>query len=165
MSESERITWANLVAKLVAGIWYFSYVLSLPAGVDLSDPGIAKRLVWPIIVVGLVSGTMLRAVQKRTGGGIDAAQRDERDDLITLRATRIAYGVFGVAVGTVFILVMPFRPQHFRLGTGESLTTFQLLGGKDPLQVMHVAQLLLLALLLASITLSASRIFYYRRGY
>lgn len=165
MSEGERITWADLIAKLVAGIWYFSYILSLPVGADLSDPDIFKRLVWPIIVVGLVSGMVLRKVQKRTGDGLDAAQHDERDNLITLRATRNAHGVFAVAIGVVFLLIMPFEALRFGRGYQGTATVFELLGGTGPLQAMHVAQLLLLSLLLASLTLNASRIYYYRRGY
>lgn len=165
MSERERISWVELIAKLVAGSWYFGHILSLPTGADLLDPKLAMWLVWPIIVVSIVCGALMRVVQKRTGGGSDAAQHDERDSLINLRATRIAFGVFTVAVGAVWMLVMLIeRERSYRDGHGEPATVLELLS-TGPLQVMHVAQLLLLSGLLASITLNASRIFYYRRGY
>lgn len=165
MSERERISWVELITKLVAGTLYFGHILSLPAGADLLDPHTARIAMWfigPIIVVSIVCGALMRVVQKRTGGGSDAAQHDERDSLINLRATRIAFGVFTVAVGAVWMLIMLIeRERSYR---GEPATVLELLS-TGPLQVMHVAQLLLLSGLLASITLNASRIFYYRRGY
>jgi hypothetical protein len=61
------------------------------------------------------------------------------------------------------IALLEWGRRHWR-SPARADTVLELLG-TGPLQAMHVAQLLLLALTLSAIALHASRIFYYRRGH
>jgi hypothetical protein len=170
MSEQERISWVALIVNVVIGAWYFGRVLAAPAEADLFGPQIAKLaigLVITAVLVGIACEVLLRIVQQRTGGGSDAAVQDERDALIDLKATRNAHGVLGVAVVVVLVQIALLEwgaRSRYWSWRYEPETVLGLLG-TGPLQSMHVAQLLLAALGLAAITLNASRVFYYRRGY
>lgn len=168
MSNEERISWVGLLVNLIIAWWYFSRILLLPADADLFGPRIfafAVKLVMLAVLISIACEVLLRVVQKRTGGGGDAAARDERDALIALKATRNAHGVLGFAVVVVLVQVALSEWVHrYWGGRGESDTILELMG-RGPLQAMHVAQLLLLALTLSAITLNVSRIIYYRRGY
>lgn len=167
MSNEERISWVALIVNLVIGGWYFSRILALPADADLFGPRtavFAASLVMVAIIVSILCEVLLRVVQKQTGGGGDAATRDERDALISLRATRNAHGVLGFALVAVLVQIALVEwAQRYR-GRRDPGTVLELLA-TGPLEAMHVAQLLLAALTFAAIMLNASRVFYYRRGY
>jgi hypothetical protein len=170
MSNQERISWVALVINVVIGYWYFSRILALPADADLFGPltaAFAAKLVMLAVLVGIASEILLHIVQKSTGGGGDAAAEDERDALISLKATRNAHGVLGFAVVVVLVQIALLEwgsRSRYWSWRYEPETVLGLLG-TGPLQSMHVAQLLLAALGLAAIALNASRVFYYRRGY
>jgi hypothetical protein len=170
MSEQERVSWVSLVVNLVIGYWYFGRVFSLPASADLFGPGMgffAIKLVTFAIIFGIVSEVVLRAVQRRTrlGEGADATTRDERDDLINLKATRNAHGVLVAAIIVVLAQIAMLGWGISYLPPRPAPDTMLELMARGPLAPMHLAQLLLLALTLAAITVYASRIVYYRRGY
>jgi hypothetical protein len=168
MSERERISWVNLLINLVIGGWYFSRILALPADADLWGPrtaAFAVGLIVTAIVVAIVCEILLRIIQRTTGGGADAAGHDERDALINLKAMRNAHGMLGAAVVVVLVQIALIEwLQRYRGWRGDPQTVLELLA-TGPLQSMHVAQLLLLALMLTTVTLNASRIYFYRRGY
>jgi hypothetical protein len=168
MSNEERISWVALLVNLIVASWYFSRILQLPADADLFSPlvfAFTVKLVILAILVSIGCEILLRIVQKSTGGGGDAAQRDERDALIGLKATRNAHGVLGLAVVVVLVQIALVEwARRYRGGQRDPQTILELLGS-GPLQGMHIAQLLLAALTVAAVTLNASRIFYYRRGY
>lgn len=169
MSNEERISWVALLVNLIVASWYFTRILQLPADADLFSPlvfAFTVKLVMLAILVSIGCEILLRIVQKSTGGGGDAAARDERDALINLKATRNAHGVLGFAVVAVLVQIAGLewasRYWHRRFEVPE--TVLGLLG-TGPLEPMHIAQLLLAALTLAAVTLNASRVFFYRRGY
>jgi hypothetical protein len=170
MSEQERVSWVSLVVSVVIGYWYFERVLGLPASADVFGPrtsAFAMRLVVLAVFVAIASEVLLRIVQKHTrgGDGTDAAAHDERDELIKLKATRNAYGVLSAAIIVVLMQVALIEwAQRYRNRTADPDTVLELIL-TGPLAPMHVAPLLLLALTLSGITVYASRIFYYRRGY
>lgn len=168
MSHEERVSWVALLVNLVVGGWYFSHVFALPADADMLGPGtfgFVVSLVVIAIILSIACEIALRIVQRASGEQDGAAPRDERDALISLKATRNAHGVLGIAVVSVLVQItlIEWAARH-RSSRGTPETVLELLG-TGPLQAMHVAQLLLLALTLAAITLNASRVFYYRRGY
>jgi hypothetical protein len=170
MSEQERVSWVSLFINLVIGLWYFERVLGLPAGADLFGPRMAVfalNLIVFSIFVGIASEVLLRAVQKRSRGGerADATPIDERDALIDLKSSRNAYGVLSVALIAVLVQIalVEWATRRGRL-LPEPETVFELIA-TGPLAPMHIAQLLLFALTLGGITVYASRIVYYRRGY
>jgi hypothetical protein len=73
--------------------------------------------------------------------------------------------VLGAAIVVVLVQIALLEwGQRYSGRRAQPDTVLELLAS-GPLQTMHVAQLLLAALTLAAITLNASRIFYYRRGY
>ncbi len=170
MSEQERVSWVALVVNLLIGYWYFGRVFSLPASADLFGPGMAAfaiRLIIFAVSVTIVGEVVLRVVQKRTrrGEGVDATARDERDVLISLKASRNAYGVLAAAVIVVLVQIALLAwAQRFLWRRPEPETVLDLMV-TGPLAPMHLAQLLLLALTLAAITVYASRIVYYRKGH
>jgi hypothetical protein len=169
MSQQERVSWVSLVVNLVIGYWYFERVFSLPAGADLFGPRMAVFAINLIILsvfIGIASELVLRAVQKRAGGeGADKSQIDERDRLIDLKATRNAHGVLWTAVFIVLVQIALLEwAQRFGHRISDPQTVLELMV-TGPLAPMHIAQVLLLGLTLAGITVYASRIFFYRRGY
>lgn len=168
MSDHERISWVNLLVNLVVPAWYFQRILSLPADADLFGPRMVPfvvSLVTAAILVSVACEILLRIVQKQQGEGAGSARRDERDDLINLKAARNAHGVLGAALIVVLVQIalLEWSVRHWRR-PADADSVLELLA-TGPLQAMHVAQLLLAALALGAITLNASRIFYYRRGY
>ncbi len=170
MSEQERVSWVSLVVSLVIGYWYFERVLGLPASADVFGPrtaAFATSLIILAVLVAIASEVVLRIVQNhaRGGEGTDATAHDERDELINLKASRNAYGVLSSAIVVVLAQVALLEwAQRYRNRTADPETVFELML-TGPLAPMHIAQMLLLALTLGGITVYASRIFFYRRGY
>lgn len=169
MSNEERISWAALLVNLIVASWYFGRILQLPADADLFSPLIfafTVKLVMLAVLVSIGCEILLRIVQKSTGGGGDAAPRDERDVLINLKATRNAHGVLGIAVVSTLVQIagLEWARRYGNRRDHDPETVVGLLS-TGPLEPMHIVQMLLAALTLAAVTLNASRIFYYRRGY
>jgi hypothetical protein len=170
MSEQERVSWVSLLVNAAIGCWYFGKVLSLPASANLFGPGMglfAIKLVTFAILFGIASEVVLRAVQRRAsrGEGDDATARDERDELIDLKATRNAHGVLTAAIIVVLVQTALLGWSLGYLRPRPAPETMLELLARGPLAPMHMAQLLLLALTLGAITVYASRVVYYRRGY
>jgi len=174
MSQQERVSWLSLLTTLLIGYWYFHAVFALPADANLHGPAMARlvtKLIVMAIAIGIAGELLLRVVQNRPhAAGPDATPADERDALIHLKATRNAHVALGLGVILVLcqIAMLEMAPRFAgRLAAqpvqGPDTLLQRLLTG--PLSALHVAQLLLLALTLASITLYGSRVLYYRRGY
>lgn len=169
MSQQERVSWIALIVNALIGYWYFERVFSLPAGADLFGPRMAAfavQLIILSIVITIACEVALRVAQKAAGsGGVDKSKIDERDRLILLKAQRNAHGVLSMAIIVVLFQMAVLEWAHrFRNYNPDPRTVFELLA-TGPLAPMHVAQLLLLALTLSAITVYASRVFFYRRGY
>jgi len=174
MSQQERVSWLSLLTTLVIGYWYFQAVFALPADADLHGPAMARlvtKLIVMAIAIGIAGELLLRMVQYRSqAAGPDATSADERDALIHLKATRNAHVVLGLGVILVLcqVVMLEMTPRLAgRLAAGSAQVPDTLLQRllTGPLSALHVAQLLLLALTLASITLNGSRVLYNRRGY
>jgi len=177
MSQQERVSWVSLIVNVVVATWYFSFVFGLPAGADVLS-GVAMtvfvaKIVGVAMLLAIAAEILLRVVQRRSraDGSDDATLLDERDALISLKATRNAHAVLigGVVLLLVQIVLIEWvhglRSLEGTLAARPVPQTVldQILTG--PIAAAHVAQLLLLILTLAAITLYASRIFFYRRGY
>jgi len=163
MSNRERISWVALMVNLTAGGSYFANILLLPASADLFDSRVAHMSVWVVFLVIIASEVLSRIVQKRAGGGGDAADIDERDTAIQLRAHRNAHYVLGGALVAVIIRIVLIKGEpDSTLHNAESVLDVLM---KEPLAVMHVVQLLVAALCLSAVAFNLSRIFFYRRGY
>jgi len=171
MSQHERISWVALVVTGVVSVWYFALVLPAPGDSHLFGVGMAVFafiLIITAIFVAIASESLLRWVQRRTGG--DPSRRDqldERDRLINLRAGRNAYVVlFGSVVLVLGLIPMIQMMRSFAWPGGPALPNtvlVRMLTG--PLDGPLIAQWLLLALTLSDLCKYVTRIVSYRRGY
>jgi uncharacterized membrane protein len=170
MSQQERISWVALVINVVVSGLYFYGVFRMPGDSALLGPGMAifiGPLILFAIVVAIVCEIVLRLVQKR--GGDDPSrveQLDERDRLISLRAGHNAYAVLviGIAVVIGHIAATQWMSALWHASNAPTRTVLLRLA-VGPLNGPLIAQLLLLALTLASWCKYGTRIVSYRRGY
>ena len=170
MSRQERISWISLAISVVVGYSYFSTVLGLPAQADLHDGSLTRlaiRLAAVAIALGIIGEILLRRIQGRARGAVD---KDERDALINLKACRNGYAVLSVGVAAVLGDILTTEMRRFpRAAAGmqpvhaAATLAERLLEG--PLSAPLIAQLLLLAMTTAGISIYVSRIYFYRRGY
>jgi hypothetical protein len=166
MSKQERVSWVSLIVTLIVGAWYFSHVFALPADANLTGHAmthLVMNLIAISVVLGMLSELVLRWVSLRSCAGTDRTPQDERDTLISLKATRNAYGVLFIGVVAVLSQIVLVQWVQRSAHSAPATVLEQILTG--PLTPLHVAQLLLLATMLASSTVYISRIFFYRRGY
>jgi hypothetical protein len=169
MSQRERVTWISLAVTLVLGYWYFSRLIQLPADADLHS-GEMFRLVTRIIVLSImltiIGEIVVRIAQRHIHGTVtdDRTAFDERDVLIELKASRNAGAVLVCGVISVLVQIglLEWAQRRGHATPAESMLERLFTG---PLTGLHVAQYLLLALMLYSVTLYVSRIGYYRRGH
>ena len=166
MSQQERVSWVSIVVTLIVGGWYFSYVFGLPADANLAGHSMTRlvaNLIAISVILGMLSELVLRWVSLRScAGTTDRAPQDERDTLISLKATRNAYiaQFFGILIVLLQIVLVEWLQRSVHSAPATVLE--QILIG--PLSALHVAQLLLLAMMLTSATVYVSRIYFYRRG-
>jgi len=168
MSKQEQLSWVELIVNSIIAWWYFNHVLRLPANADLFGAHLLRfgiGLVILAIIVSIACHIALKIIQKVAGGGEDAAGRDERDDLISLRAVRNAHFVLGAGLMLTVVQIALTELTQRRGGPVPEPATILALLGTGPLAVQHVVQMLLLAVALGTFALNASRVFYYRRGY
>jgi hypothetical protein len=169
MSKQERLSWVSLVVNVLIGYWYFQAVLRMPPGADLFGPRMAAfaiQLIVLSVVISVACEVALQVAQKRAGGSAaDKNSVDERDTLINLKASRNAYAVLSTAIAVLLarVALVEWVQRSGRHGP-DPHSMFELLA-VGRLAPMHIAQLLLLALTVSAITVYASRLFFYRRGY
>ena len=167
MSKQERVSWLSLSVSLVVAWLYFSHVLQLPpdAGLRLHSGYIVGLIVLSITLT-IAGEIAFRVVMATAGREVDdSSAKDERDELIGLKATRNGHTVLSFAIIAVLAqvaLIEWFAPHVGRTGRvaetlGEAIV-------RGPLTPAILWQLLLAAMTLASIAIYASRIVYYRRG-
>ena len=165
MSNQERVSWVSLLSTVLIGWWYFSNVLPLPADADLhfSLAGFVTRLIVFAVLIAIAGEIALRVALRLAGDPAEEGNpRDERDALIALQAARNAYGVLTVAVFVVLVQIALL--EWVRRRPAPPATVLEALA-TGPLTPLLIAQMLLAALTLAGLTVYASRIFYYRRGF
>jgi hypothetical protein len=168
MSRQEQVSWVSLVITIAVAVWYFSIVLQAPAEIDLHGRAMAQlvgKIVTMAIVLGIASELAFKYFSKSAKG---STEKDERDELIDLRATRNGHVTLTIGVAVVLCQIalietvrrLPARPL-------EPLANLDVLSAllRGPLSALLVAQLLLMALTLAALCVYISRIVYYRRGY
>jgi hypothetical protein len=165
MTKQEGISWISLLVGLTIGWYYFSRVLALPADADLFSTGMGRfalRLVLLSVFASVASEIALKVIQQRARA-MDATAVDERDQLIDLKSCRNAYIVLVCGVCAVLFQVAMLETFQRQGRSRHSPETMLEVIGTGPLAPMHIAQLLLLVLMFASLAVSASRIAYYRR--
>jgi hypothetical protein len=170
MSNEERVSWVALIVNIVVGGLYFGRIFAMPADANLFGPrtaAFAAGLVTLAVVVAIATQVALQIVQKLAQGGSNLAARDERDDLIELKATRNGFYMLGFALicALAQVAITEWTPLSWRAGPwrAEQVDTVLELILTGPMQTMQLANLVLLAMTLGAITVNASRVCYYRR--
>jgi hypothetical protein len=159
MSKQEKASWSLLVVNVVIGLWYFSALFELRTDFATQLETMARLFVKLTIVAIVLSilGEIVMSVLE--GDSKDVVDADERDRLISLKARRNGYFVLVSAVVILMVALVVGIGVTLRIPPSTPATFFQLLG-----QAIVIANLLLLALMLAEVAIQGSRIFYYRRG-
>ena len=134
MSFREKSTWVSFILLLALAIAYFWNFALMLADRPHSD------LLFPLLVLGFVVGQVILQAVVAIQSPIEArAPKDERERLIDLKATRVAFFVLIVGAFTS-VGTMHFRFNRFEMG-----------------------QFTLLAIVVAELALLGTRIVLYRR--
>lgn len=167
MSKQERMSWVSLAVNVVIGFYYFSAAFALAESGDFYGPPMAW-LVLKLVILGIILGIVGEIVLRfLTGGAADKIAADERDKLINAKAVRNGYYVLTAgAIALTWHIVVVGGLDRFAQDYPITQPTIDVMNTMlDPLAPIVIAQLLLLAGMISSSAIYASRIFYYRRGY
>ena len=136
MSFREKSAWISLVLILLVFGPYFWLVARSFAGGGVVHHGTQFALIMVFVVLEVVLHVAIAIQSPRDA----RAPKDEREDLIELKATRTAfYVLFGGALMSIFTM-------HFRL------------------TVWMLSQCVLFAIVVAELVKFSSQIVFYRRG-
>jgi hypothetical protein len=171
MSKQEQVSWVSLVVSLVIGIWYFKHFFGMPPETPQFGLGTAFFVVNLIIIaifIGIAGEVLLRWAQRRSGGvPADKTPLDERDRFIDLRASRVAYRVLSGLVMALMAQILITETPRLSGARGPVIpprTVLEVIW-QGPLSPLLIAQLLLLAMTAAGVSIYVTRIVCYRRGY
>ena len=155
MSKMERAAWVSLIVEGAVAIYYFSAIFAMGPGLDIHGPAVAGligRVIMLAIILGIVMEIIMNGIIRRAH---DKVPGDERDALISAKSYRNGYFVLGIGCAAIVGYVV------LSVGGGRAWWITEIL----TLTPVYAAHLLLLAMMLSSGVINASRIFYYRRGY
>lgn len=128
MSFREKSTWISFILLLAISIpFFFQFVASF-------------HLFLVLVILFIVGEIVLHAIIAMQSPRDARAPKDERDRLIDLKATRVAF--FVLMTGALLVVVM----VHF------------------PVDRLEILQALLLSVVVSELTMLGARIVYYRRA-
>ena len=137
MSFREKSTWISFVLLLAISVPMFLQFIRIERGGASSE---ASFHIFLALVVGFILGeVVLHAIIVIQSPRDARAPKDERERLIDLKAMRVAFFVLMTAALLVIVMV------HF------------------PVNRFEILQALLLAVVVAELTMLGARIVYYRR--
>ena len=136
MSFREKSTWISFVLLLAISIPFF-YLW-----IDRGSTSSARsfHLFLTLVIVFIVGEIVLHAIVAMQSPRDARAPKDERDRLIDLKATRVAF--FVLMTGALLVIVM----VHW------------------PVDRLEILQALLLSVVVAELTMLGARIVFYRRA-
>jgi archaellum biogenesis protein FlaJ (TadC family) len=137
MSFREKSTWISFVLLLAISIPFFTQVLRIESGRTSSEASF--HLFLALVIVFVVGEIVLHAVIVMQSPRDARAPKDERERLIDLKAMRVAF--FVLMTGALLVVVL----VHF------------------PVDRFQILQALLLAVVVAELTMLGARLVYYRR--
>ena len=152
MSFREKMAWVSIAVTLAVWGFYFFEFSQLVSG-GRATAGDLMELFVGCVVLTIVVEIVLAIAVAATSAKAANSPADERERLIELRATRIAYAI--LSVGVVFVaLASPVAA----LGGPHVL--------KDPTEdvVLITANGVLFALIAAELVRSAAQVIGFRRG-
>lgn len=163
MSEQEKASWSLLIINVIIGAWYFSTVFEMGTDV-LAQMRVLIALLIKVTLLAIVLGILGEVLMHWLAGrSRDKVARDERDQLINLKAQRNGYFVLAAAlIALLHVLLavalgMPERIAERSLAISGFL--------EKAGTAIFMANLVLLALVVTEVAVQGSRIFYYRRGH
>lgn len=137
MSFREKSTLISFVLLLAISIPFFTQVLRIESGRTSSEASF--HLFLALVIVFIVGEIVLHAVIVMQSPRDARAPKDERERLIDLKAMRVAF--FVLMTGALLVVVL----VHF------------------PVDRFQILQALLLAVVVAELTMLGARLVYYRR--
>ena len=138
MSFREKSTWISFVLLLAISIPFFYQGVRIESGSTSSEASF--HLFLALVIVFIVGEIVLHAIIAMQSPRDARAPKDERERLIDLKATRVAF--FVLMTGALLVIVM----VHF------------------PVDRLEILQALLLSVVVAELTMLGARIVYYRRA-
>ena len=138
MSFREKSTWISFVLLLAISIPFFYQFVRIESGSTSSEGSF--HLFLALVIVFIVGEIVLHAIIAMQSPRDARAPKDERERLIDLKATRVAF--FVLMTGALLVIVM----VHF------------------PVDRLEILQALLLSVVVAELTMLGARIVYYRRA-
>jgi hypothetical protein len=153
VSLREKTAWISLTTTLLIWGSYFWMVYQRAATGRISSSHLFDLFAWCWIALFMAQGALFFATGVlKMGRGI--APEDERERLMALKATHLAYAVL-----TITVLCVAASTRYFTgFGAGKLA---------DPVgdTMVLIANGILFAVVLAEIVKSGARIVYFRRGY
>lgn len=137
MSFREKSTWISFLLLLLIGVPFFYQFVRIESGASSSQASFHLFLL--LVIVFVVGEVVLHAIIVMQSPRDARAPKDERERLIDLKAMRVAFFVLMTAAILVIVLV------HF------------------PVDRFAIIQALLLAVVVAELTMLGARLVYYRR--
>jgi archaellum biogenesis protein FlaJ (TadC family) len=137
MSFREKSTWISFVLLLAISIPFFYQFVRIESGSASSQASF--HLFLALVILFIVGEVVLHAIIVMQSPRDARAPKDERERLIDLKAMRVAFFVLMTAAILVIVLV------HF------------------PVDRFAIIQVLLLAVVVAELTMLGARLVYYRR--
>ena len=137
MSFREKSTWISFLLLLLIAVPFFYQFLRIEIGASSSQASFHLFLL--LVIVFVVGEVVLHAIIVMQSPRDARAPKDERERLIDLKAMRVAFFVLMTAAILVIVLV------HF------------------PVDRFAIIQALLLAVVVAELTMLGARLVYYRR--
>jgi archaellum biogenesis protein FlaJ (TadC family) len=137
MSFREKSTWISFLLLLLIAVPFFYQFVRIESGDSSSQASFHLFLL--LVIVFVVGEVVLHAIIVMQSPRDARAPKDERERLIDLKAMRVAFFVLMTAAILVIVLV------HF------------------PVDRFAIIQALLLAVVVAELTMLGARLVYYRR--
>ena len=137
MSYREKSTWISFLLLLAISIPFFSQVLRIESGHSSSEGSF--HLFLALVILFIVGEIVLHAIIVMQSPRDARAPKDERERLIDLKAMRAAF--FVLMTGALLVVAV----VHF------------------PVDRFQILQALLLAVVVAELTMLGARLVYYRR--
>jgi archaellum biogenesis protein FlaJ (TadC family) len=137
MSYREKSTWISFVLLLAISIPFFYQFLRIESGRSSSEASF--HLFLALVILFIVGEIVLHAIIAMQSPRDARAPKDERERLIDLKAMRVAF--FVLMTGALLVVVL----VHF------------------PVDRFAILQALLLAVVVAELTMLGARLVYYRR--
>jgi hypothetical protein len=137
ISYREKSTWISFVLLLAISIPFFYQFLRIESG--RSNSVASFHLFLALVILFVVGEIVLHAIIAMQSPRDARAPKDERERLIDLKAMRVAF--FVLMTGALLVVVL----VHF------------------PVDRFAILQALLLAVVVAELTMLGARLVYYRR--